>query len=63
MQPELGIYIGIIVSAILSFVIAGLFHQPLHWYLFILILFIGFLLQTIIMILQAPDEQHHHEHK
>jgi hypothetical protein len=53
---QLGVWIGIVVSAILAFIIASFFNQPLHWYLFILILFIGFLLQTIIMILKTPDE-------
>ncbi|MFC5558898.1 hypothetical protein ACFPN4_07190 [Ureibacillus thermophilus] len=53
---QLGIWVGIVVSAILSFVIAGFFNQPLHWYLFILILFIGFFTHTVILILQTPDE-------
>ncbi|WP_339289250.1 hypothetical protein [Ureibacillus sp. FSL K6-0786] len=56
MKLQLGVWIGIVVSAILAFIIASFFNQPLHWYLFILILFIGFLLQTIIMILKTPDE-------
>ncbi|NLY79408.1 MAG: hypothetical protein GX072_05820 [Lysinibacillus sp.] len=53
---QFGVWIGIIVSAIVAFLVASFFHQPLHWYLFILILFIGSLIQLIIMIIKTPDE-------
>ncbi|WP_195891663.1 hypothetical protein [Bacillus ndiopicus] len=47
---------SILLSAVLAFLIAAYFEQPLHWYLFILIVCIGFFIQLIIIILQAPDE-------
>lgn len=50
-------WIAIVLSAILSFIVAKFFNQPLHWYLFILILFIGLFINTIILILRYSDEQ------
>lgn len=49
-------WITIIVSAILAFAIGEWYGQPLHWYLFILIVCIGFFINTIIVILQAEDD-------
>lgn len=54
---KMGIWIAIVFSAILSFIVAKLFHQPLHWYLFILIIFIGFFINTILLILRANDDK------
>ena len=53
---KVSIWIAIIISAIVSFIVGGLYNQPLHWYLFILIVIIGFFIQTIILILKAKDE-------
>lgn len=53
---NVGIWIAIVFSAILSFGVAKLFDQPLHWYLFILILCIGFFINTVILILRYKDE-------
>ena len=47
---------GILFSAIMAFVIGNLYAQPLHWYLFIIIVFIGFFINTIILILKAKDD-------
>ena len=54
---QIGIWIGIVISAIISFLVAGFYEQPLHWYLFVLIVFIGFFINTIILILKAKDEK------
>lgn len=50
-------WIAIVISAVLAFIVGSFYHQPLHWYLFILILFIGFFINTIILILKSNDEQ------
>ncbi|MCP1143563.1 hypothetical protein [Lysinibacillus endophyticus] len=54
---QIGIWIGIVISAIISFVVAGFYEQPVHWYLFVLIVFIGFFINTIILILKTKDEK------
>ncbi|MDM5332297.1 hypothetical protein QUF56_03580 [Ureibacillus composti] len=53
---QVGIWIAIIFSAVLSFLLGNFFNQPLHWYLFILLIFIGFFINTIILILRANDD-------
>ncbi|QCR31376.1 hypothetical protein [Lysinibacillus sp. SGAir0095] len=58
---QFGIWISIVISAILSFVIASFYGQPLHWYLFVLIVFIGFFIHTIIIILKTKEEQEKNE--
>ncbi|HWL22848.1 MAG TPA: hypothetical protein VNR38_03735 [Ureibacillus sp.] len=54
---QLGPWIAIVISAVLAFIVGTIYQQPLHWYLFILILFIGFFINTIILILKAKDEK------
>lgn len=57
-QPmQIGIWVGIVISAIISFLVAFFYEQPLHWYLFVLILFIGFLINTIILILKTKEDE------
>lgn len=51
-----GIWIGMIVSALVSFGIAHLFEQPVHWYLLILLIATGLFINTVIIILKLPDE-------
>ncbi|MEC1176917.1 hypothetical protein P9B03_00245 [Metasolibacillus meyeri] len=46
---------SILLSAVLAFLIGAYFEQPLHWYLFILIICIGFFIQLVIVILRAPE--------
>jgi len=58
---QLGIWISIVISAIISFVIASIYEQPLHWYLFVLIVFIGFFINTIIIILKTKEESEKNE--
>lgn len=53
---KFGVWIGIIVSALLSFGIAAIYKQPIHWYLFVLLIVIGLFIQTIIIILKLQDE-------
>lgn len=52
---QTGVWLGVIFSAILAFVIGFLYDQTLHWYLFILIICTGFFINTIIMILKTED--------
>lgn len=53
---QLGPWIAIVISAVLAFLVGVFYNQPMHWYLFILILFIGFFINTIILILKANDD-------
>lgn len=52
---DIGQLFSILFSAVLAFLIAAYFEQPLHWYLFILIVCIGFFIQLVIVILRAPE--------
>lgn len=52
---QTGIWLGVIFSAILAFVIGFIYDQTLHWYLFILIICTGFFINAIIMILKTDD--------
>ncbi|WP_421663727.1 hypothetical protein [Lysinibacillus telephonicus] len=58
---QIGIWIAIVISAIISFIVADFYEQPLHWYLFILIIFIGFFINTVILILKTKDEKEKNE--
>jgi len=58
---QVGIWVAIVISAIVSFLIASFYEQPLHWYLFVLIVFIGFFIHTIIIILKTKEEQEKNE--
>ncbi len=53
---EIGVWFGILLSAVLAFLLGEFYGQPLHWYLFILIIVIGFFINTIILILKVKDE-------
>ncbi|MFJ7648866.1 hypothetical protein ACIQ1H_15090 [Lysinibacillus sp. NPDC097279] len=53
---EIGVWIGILLSAVLAFLLGNIYGQPLHWYLFILIIVVGFFIHTIIIILKVKDE-------
>ncbi|EON73939.1 hypothetical protein [Lysinibacillus sphaericus] len=52
----IGIWVGILISAVLAFLLGGFYGQPLHWYLFILIIVVGFFIHTIILILKVKNE-------
>lgn len=51
-----GIWGAIFVSAILAFGVAIIYEQPVHWFLFVLLLVIGFFIHTVILILTMEDE-------
>lgn len=53
---QIGIWVGMFFSVIAAFVIGNLYGQPLHWYLFILMLVIGAFINIVIMILKIKDE-------
>ncbi|WP_172954344.1 hypothetical protein [Solibacillus sp. R5-41] len=53
---QLEIWLGIIFSAILAFGVAIFYEQPVHWFLFIIIIFIGLFINTVILILKMKDE-------
>ncbi|MET4563279.1 hypothetical protein [Lysinibacillus parviboronicapiens] len=52
----IGVWVGILLSAVLAFLLGSFYGQPLHWYLFILIIIVGFFINTIILILKVEDE-------
>lgn len=52
---QIGVWVGILLSAIVAFIVGDFFGQPLHWYLFILLVFIGLFINTIILILKSPE--------
>lgn len=54
---KIGVWLGIIISALLSFAVAVFYEQPIHWYLLILLIVTGFFINTIIIILQLQDDQ------
>ncbi len=54
---QLSTWISIIVSAVLAFSISYVLEQPLHWYLFVILLFAGGLLNSIILILKTDSKQ------
>ncbi|MEK5183920.1 hypothetical protein [Solibacillus sp. FSL W7-1324] len=53
---KIGIWLGIIISALLSFAVAIFYEQPIHWYLFVLLIVIGLFINTIIIILKMQDD-------
>lgn len=50
-------WIAVVLSAIISFVIGYVLNEPLHWYLFILIVFTGFFINTVAIILKVEDKE------
>ena len=53
---QIGIWIGMVASLIVAFIVGNLYGQPLHWYLFILMLVIGVFINIVILILKIKDE-------
>ena len=52
----IGIWIAIVLSAIVAFIVGDYYGQPLHWYLFILIVVAGFFIQIVILIVKVKDK-------
>lgn len=48
---------AIILSAILSFGIAKFYNEPIHWYLFILLICIGLLINTMVVIIEYKSDE------
>ncbi|MEG0258344.1 MAG: hypothetical protein RR595_08100 [Lysinibacillus sp.] len=55
---QIGIWLGILLSATIAFLVGKFFDQPLHWYLFVVIVIVGFFINTIIIILKAKEKKH-----
>ncbi|MER2030271.1 MAG: hypothetical protein ABS903_13985 [Solibacillus sp.] len=53
---KIGVWLGIIISALLSFAVAIFYEQPVHWYLLVLLIVIGLFINTIIIILKLQDD-------
>lgn len=53
---QFGVWIGILLSAIAAFIVGDIYGQPLHWYLFIILVLIGLFINTVILILKANDD-------
>ena len=56
-RMQLGVWIGIFISAILAFLVGDLYGQPLHWYLFIIIIIVGVFINTVILIIKTHDDR------
>lgn len=56
MVMQIGVWMAILFSAVIAFVIGDMYGQPLHWYLFIIIVFTGFFINTIILIIKTKDD-------
>lgn len=54
---KVGIWIGMILSALLAFAIAAFYGEPRHWYLLVLLVVVGLYINTIIMILKLQDDE------
>ena len=53
---QIGIWMGMVVSLIVAFIIGNLYGQALHWYLFVLMLVVGAFINIVILILKIKDE-------
>lgn len=53
---KIGIWFGMILSALLAFAIASFYGEPRHWYLLVLLVVVGLYINTIIMILKLQDD-------
>lgn len=53
---KFGVWIGIVISALMSFAVATYYKQPIHWYLLIVLVVTGLFIHTIILILKLQDE-------
>lgn len=53
---QIGMVFVILLTAVLAFGVADFYEQPLNWYLFILMVLIGFFIHTVVSILQIKDE-------
>ena len=56
---QFGIWIGIFISALLSYGIALFYEQPIHWYVLILLIVTGLFINTVILILRMQDQDEH----
>ena len=54
---QIGVWVGILLSAIVSFIIGDFYGQPLNWYLFIILLVVGLFINTVILILKTEDDR------
>lgn len=54
---KISIWLSIVFSALLAFGISYILEQPLHWYLFVILLFTGGLTNSIILVLKADSQQ------
>lgn len=53
---HISMIVVILVTAVVAFGVADFYDQPLHWFLFILMVLAGFFIQTIISILQTEED-------
>lgn len=56
-EMKIGIWVAMLISAVLAFAIAAFYEQPRDWYLLVLLVVIGFYINTIIIILKLRDDQ------
>lgn len=56
LKMQISMIVVILFTAVVAFGVADFYNQPLNWYLFILMVLVGFFIHTIISILQTEDE-------
>lgn len=54
---QVGVWVGIFISAVVAFLVGDLYGQPLHWYLFVIILCVGVFINTIILIIKTHEDK------
>lgn len=52
-----GMFVAILASAFMAFGIADYYDQPHNWYLFLLIVLVGFFIHTVILILKSGNDE------
>lgn len=53
---QITMMLTIIITAIMAFIVGDFYGQPLHWYLFILIVLTGFFVNIVILILEVEED-------
>lgn len=54
---QVGVWVGIFISAVLAFLVGDLYGQPLHWFLFVIILCVGVFINTVILIIKTHEDK------
>lgn len=56
LKMQIGMIVVILITAVVAFGVADFYQQPLDWYLFIIMVLVGFFIHTVISILKTKEE-------